>query len=318
MDKKTRLGIIYGVISVFTIGFQPIVANARPAVINPFIYAALTVLTEAITFFPVMMLERRNLRSKNKSGLITNEDLEGILYGYKKNKVLLIYVGLTFGVGQILFFIGYGLSGAINGALAQKSTIFFSLIFGFLILHEKISLTQIIFSILLFTGLILAVTEGSFNLLELNIGVLFLLALSSIWMLAHTMTKPIFTRNEAIPSQMVVIRNAIGALILFAVFFTFFPLEVLKMISNPEFIFWGFAMGATYGTGLYFWYKCMQYIDVNKASILVSPTPIATAIYATFLLGETFTIYHLLGTIIVILSIVMIVLPMNKKNDNKK
>ena len=309
MEKNTRLGLIYGIIAVFTIGFQPIVANARPDIIDPFNYAALTVLSEAILFSPIMILERRKLKVKNKEGLINNEELQSILYGYKKNKVLLIYVGLTFGVGQILFFIGYGISGAINGALAQKSTIFFSLIFGFLILNEKITLPQILFSLLLFFGLILAVTEGSFNLLELNIGVLVLLGLSSIWMLAHTFTKPIFTRKEAIPSQMVVIRNAIGAIILFSVFFIIFPLEVIKMLINPLYIFWGFAMGATYGTGLYFWYKCMQYIDVNKASILVSPTPIATAIYATFLLGEVFTIYHLIGTIIIIFSIIMIVRP---------
>ncbi len=309
MDKKTRLGLLYGIIAVFTIGFQPIVANARPDIIDPFIYAALTVLSEALIFYPIMILERRNIKAKKMKGLITGEELDSILYGYKKNKLLLLYVGFTFGVGQILFFIGYRLSGAINGALAQKSTIFFSLMFGFLILHEKISFRQILFSILLFFGLILAVTEGSFNLLELNIGVLVLLILSSIWMLAHTMTKPIFTKNEAIPSQMVVIRNAIGAIIIFSVYFIFFPIDVIQMLSNPLYIFWGFAMGATYGTGLYFWYKCMQYIDINKASILVSPTPIATALYASLLLGEIFTIFHLIGTIIIIFSIIMIVKP---------
>jgi drug/metabolite transporter (DMT)-like permease len=314
-SKKVNLGIIYGIIAVFTIGFQPIVANARPKIIDPYIFAALTVLTEAMIFSPIMMMERRNIKKKHKEELINTEELNAYLYGYKKNKPLLLYVGLTFGIGQILFFVGYSLAGSISGSIAQKSTVFFALLFGFLILHEKVSKIQVIFSIILFLGLILIATEGSFNLLELNIGVVVLLILSSIWMLAHTFTKPIFDRKEAIPSQMVVIRNSIGAIFLFSAFFIFFPIQIITMLSNPLYIIWGFAMGVTYGTGLFFWYKCMQHIDVNKASILVSPTPIATAIYAVLLLGEIFTIYHLIGTIIVILSIFIIVKPTNKEKE---
>ena len=68
-SKNTKLGIIYGIIAVFTIGFQPIVANARPDIIDPFIYAALTVFFEALVFSPIMFLERKNLRKKYEQRL---------------------------------------------------------------------------------------------------------------------------------------------------------------------------------------------------------------------------------------------------------
>lgn len=298
---------------MFTIGFQPIVANARPSYIDAYFYAVLTVAVEALVFYPIMKFERKKLKQNKELGLIQEEQLESLLFGYRKNKKLLVLVGATFGFGQILFFVGYGLAGSINGSLAQKSTVFFSLLFGAVLLHEKITKTQFLFSALLFFGLILAVTEGSFNLLQLNAGVLILLGLSSFWMLAHTMTKPLFDRKQAIPSQMVVIRNAIGAIILFSTYFIFYPLENILFFTNPFYIFWGFAMGAVYGTGLFFWYKTLQNMDVSIASILVSPTPIATALYATILLGEIFTVFHLIGTIIVIFSIIMIVKPGKKK-----
>ena len=66
-------------------------------------------------------------------------------------------------------------------------------------------------------------------------------------------------------------------------------------------------MGFVYGCGLFCWYKTLTYLDISKASVLVSPTPVITAIFATMLLGETFTVYHLIGTCIVMFSIYMIV-----------
>jgi len=159
----------------------------------------------------------------------------------------------------------------------------------------------------LFLGLILAVTQGAFNLLELNFGVLIIILLSSIWMFVHTLTKKPLDNKETTPIHIVFIRNAIGGIILISTYFLFFPLENVKLFYDPINFFWFFAMGAVYGTGLFFWYKTLVYLDVNKASILVSPTPITTAIYATLLLGEIFTIYHLIGTIIVMVSIIMIV-----------
>lgn len=305
-NTNIRKGLTYGIIAVILIGLQPIVANGRPEFIDPYIYSVLTLFFEALIFCPVMLLQREKYKSKFEDNLINQQEFDLYLYGYKNNKLRLSYVGLTFGVGQILFFLGYGLAGSINGALAQKSTIFFSLLFGVIILKEKITKIQVIFSITLFFGLILAVTEGTFNLLELNVGVIILFALASIWMLAHTLTKPIFDRNEGFPSQIVFIRNIIGAGILFGIFIVILPLQIIEQLSNPIVILWGFFMGATYGVGLFFWYLTLKYLDVSKASIIVSPTPIVTAIFATFFLGEIFTIFHLIGMIIVIASIVII------------
>ena len=68
-------------------------------------------------------------------------------------------------------------------------------------------------------------------------------------------------------------------------------------------------MGAVYGTGLVCWYKTLSYLDISKATTVFASTPIASAIFATFILGEVFSIAHLVGTILIIVSIVMIVTP---------
>ncbi|MHA1294945.1 MAG: EamA family transporter, partial [Promethearchaeota archaeon] len=244
-NENLKKGLIFGVLGVFSIGFQPIVANMRPAILDAYLFAAMTVIFEAIIFFPLMILDRKKIKSDFEKNLISAEDRDSYLNGYKKNIPLLIFIGFAFGVGMILFFVGYGLAGTINGSLAQKSTVFFALLFGFLIMHEKISKLQIIFSLVLFFGLILAVTRGSFNLLELNVGVVVLLLLSLIWMFTHTITKKfILDKKEGTPSEMVFSRNLLGGIILFSTYFIFYPTENVKLFYDPINWFWFFVMGA--------------------------------------------------------------------------
>lgn len=314
-NENLKKGILFGLICIVIVGLQPIIANSRPAALDAFLFAAMTCLIEAILFFPIMLIERRKIKNNHKESIINASELDSLLYGYKNNKILLIYVGITFGVAQILFFVGYELAGAINGSLAQKTTVIFALLFGFLINHEKISKTQVICSIILLFGLILAVTQGNFNILEFNIGVILILFTAMLWMLAHAFTKPIFDKKEATPILMVFIRNAIGGLILITIYFIVFPIERINLFFDPINIIFFIIMGVNYGLGLYCWYNVLTYLGTSKGTAMVSGTPIITIIFAIILLGELFTIYHLLGTLLVIISIIIIVKPKKNQED---
>ena len=310
MSNNIKKGLIFGILGNILVGFQPIVANSRPESIDAYIFAAMTCLVEAAIFIPLMLIEMKLNRIKARKSNIINNYHDSVLKNWKKNLKILLFIGLLFGLNQLLFFIGYKLAGAINGALTQKTTVFFGLIFGYLILKEKITKIQIIFSIILFFGLVIAITQFSFNLenfdLDIILGVLTLLLITCLWMLGHTMTKPVFTRNEVTPIQMVFIRNIISGTILFSTYIIFFPLQNLTVFLDPINNFYFFAMGAVYSLGLFCWYKTLSYLDVSKATILLSPTPIVTALFATFILDEIFTIFHVLGTVIIMVSIIFI------------
>ena len=126
-------------------------------------------------------------------------------------------------------------------------------------------------------------------------------------MLGHTLTKSMFDREEMSPTQMVFVRNVISGIILIITYLVIFPVDNLSIFSNPVNIFFFIAMGVVYGSGLFCWYKTLSYLDVSKATIVISPTPIITSIFASFILGELFTPFHLIGTLLVIISIIMIV-----------
>ncbi len=309
-SENLKKGLIFGTIGVVFVGLQPIVAILRPSAMDAFLFAAMTCLVETTIFFPLMLIEIKK-RNSNKKNEVDDIELRiSILKGWKNNLWLLVFIGIIFGINQVLFFIGYELAGAINGSLTQKTTVFFSLIFGYIILSERITKLQIIFSFVLFLGLSIGITQF-FSLFEINItilyGVLILLLISCLWMFGHTMTKPIFNRNEVTPIQMVFLRNSLSGLILILTYLIFFPIENFKVLFDFDNQVSFILMGAVYGSGLFCWYKTLSYLDVSKASIVFAPTPVTSAIFATIILGELFTIAHLFGTILVIVSIIIIV-----------
>ena len=303
--------MLFGIVGIIFVGFQPIVAISKPSMLNAHISAAMTCLVEAMIFFPLMLIELKKIKKDN---LIHEVNPKSILQGWKNNIGLLIFIGFIFAINQIFFFIGYDMTGAINGSLTQKTTVFFSMILGYVILKEKITKLQLIFSVVLFLGLTIGITQF-FSLIQFSItiliGVIILLIISFLWMIGHTLTKPIFNKKEVTPIQIVFIRNFISGFILLLTYFIFFPIDY-RIWFEPDNIRFFLIMGLVYGSGLVCWYKTLSYLEVSKASTIFAPTPITSAIFASFILGESFTIYHLLGVILVIISIIVIV---NQKTE---
>ena len=312
MEKNTKKGLITGLIGFIFVGLQPIIAILRPKAADAYLSGAMTCIVEMMIFLPIMLIEFKLMNSNNQK--FNNEGNKvkkfHFLRGWRKNFWLFIFIGLLFGLNQILFFIGYDMAGAINGSLTQKTTVFFSLFLGYVLLKERITKRQIVFSILLFLGLAISITQF-FTLIDINlnilIGVGIILAISLMWIFGHTLTKPIFGREEVTPIQMVFIRNIISGGILFLTYLVFFTPD-LRIFIEPGNLLFFFLMGSVYGAGLVCWYKTLSYLDVSKATVVFSPTPITSALFATIILGEVFTLAHLLGTILVIISIVIIVM----------
>ncbi len=304
-----KKGITYGSIGVVLLSLQPVIANARPLIIDPYLFAAITALIEAVIFLPPYLFERRRL-SKNKNPELNRDVIDSLLNGWKRkrNLRLLGIIGVIFSIVPVLMYIGFRIAGAINSVLTFKSEIIFALIFGSIFLQEKrLSKVQIIFCVFLFFGLILAITQASFNLLDFNLGVIILTISVALFTLIHTFTKSGFDRNELFPTQVVFIRNLMSGVILFVVYILIFPIENLRIIIEFENFIFFLLMGIDYGFSLFVWYKTLTYIQIGKASIINSLTPIVTAFFSWIILGEIFTVYHLVGTGIIILSIYFIV-----------
>ena len=156
----------------------------------------------------------------------------------------------------------------------------------------------------------MAVTQGSFNLLGLNIGVLILLLSVILWTQAHAVTKRyIFDKQESTPIQMCFIRNVISGIFLAFTYFIFFPIENVMLLFDSINLLFIILMGITYGLALYCWYKLLSNMGTSKSSVMTSGDIIITIIFAIILLGELLTIYHIIGTGLIIISVIIIVKP---------
>jgi len=298
-DKKYLKGIMFALISLFLVSCQPIVAISRPKVLDVYLFAAMTCIFIALFMLPLVLIERHKLNRQIREDISKSEENTILLNGWKNHKRLLLYLGINFSIAQVLFFLAYEYAGAINGALAQQTLIIFGLLFGFFINHEKVSKTQILFSFILLFGLTFAITQGSFNLLEFNIGVGLMMITTALWMLAHSFTRPILDKDEITATQVVFIRNVLSGIILFSTYFIFYPLSNINLLFDPINVFFFVAIGFFYAFDVLYWYR------------VISPMPILVAFFAYLILGEIFTIYHLIGTLIVIGSIIVIV----RKNE---
>lgn len=303
-----KKGLLYSASGAFLMGLQPVIANARPSSVDAYIFGAITALIEALIFFPIFIIERRKLKSKMRNSP-KQENVSLLLYGWKKknNLILLIIIVIGFSFIPIFLYIGYSLAGSINSALASKSEIIFALIFGYFMLNERISKLQIVFCVILFFGLILAVTQGSLNIIELNLGVILIVFTVGLFTLIHTLTKNSLEKNELFSSQVVFIRNFFSGILLISTYFFFFPLDNVSILLTPINYVYFILNGVDYGFTLFFWYKALTYFQIGKITIIGSLTPIVTAIFSFLLLNEVFTIYHFLGTIIMIFAIIMII-----------
>ena len=309
MDAKLKKGILFGLIGNLFVGFQPIIVKLSPSSLDAFIFAASTCLIEAILFFPIMLIEMRVNRLKGEKSDFKNKI--SFLKTWKNHFWLFIIIGVIFGLNQALFIFGYRLTGPIIGSLLQKTTVFFGLIFGFTILKEKVTKRQILFSIILFIGLAIAIilgqnSQGSFEI-NLILGVFILLFITCLWMYGHTITKPVFNKNEVTPIQMVFVRNILSGIMLIVAYILFFPIGNFSLLAIPINQFFCIIFGVVYAIGLFCWYKTLYYLDVSKATIIFSPTPIVSAIFSTLILRSDYTVFHLIGTILVIVSIYVIV-----------
>ena len=311
-----RKGLINGIITVFLIGLQPVISLSRPSIIDPLTFSTITVTFMAIIFFPIFLIQRLRLKSLAKKE--SSERINSLLSGWKqwRNIRLFLVIGIVFSIVTLLLIVGYDLAGAVNSSLALKSEVIFALLSGYIFLNEKrISKTQAFFCIILFFGLIIAITQGFAELFEFNLGVLIILLAVIIFTITHTFTKSGFDRNEISPIQVVFIRNVLCGIILLSIYFIFFPLEGLITVFEQNYLIYPFAMACDWGFSLLFWYRTLSYISIGKAGVIMSLTPIISAIFSWIILGDDITYFHLIGITIVILSIYMIV---REKNDEKE
>ena len=265
--RQETLGALFAIVGMFIYGLEPVVIKSNPS--NPISFAAFSALV-ASAFLWVKLIVfgeleeiRENPRNLKRAFLVG-------LFG-----TALAYLAYSFGARM---------STAINAALITRSEVLFSFFLSWLFLGERITRRLVGYSAAILVGLIVVILQG--RSMELHLGDFLLLLVPLFWQLGHVIAK----RLPYSPPTIAALRNTFGFLLLF-------PLAIATGLEFSRFVI---AEGLVIAVGQLVWYRSIKLINLSKATAIITPAP-AVAIGLGVLLGESFTIYHAVGFLLITL-----------------
>ncbi|MHA1777083.1 MAG: DMT family transporter [Promethearchaeota archaeon] len=311
-NSSSLKGIIYASIVLIGNGIHPIINNSRPENLDPFIFVLMVTIWEFLIVIPFVIIEKKK---EGAAGLFKYSNQSNP--NKKIFLIKLIIIGTLFTVAGYFYIEGMKQAGSIPSSIALKSSPLYALIIGGLFTHEKISLKQILITIIMLTGLYYLGTKGTWEIGQFSVWFGILLLVPLLWIISHSITKPLLENRLVTPLKIIQIRTGIMiSIYLIISFIIFSPVTIISAISDSSMIIFSFFMGITYFFMHFSWYNSIKNISISYASALVTPSPIITAVLASLLLGESFEQYHLIGLIISLVCLYGLII--TNKSNNKK
>ena len=233
-----------------------------------------------------------------------------IIKDYEKYKNNLPFLILTSILGVTIFnsftYLSLETSMVINSSIMASITPLLIIFFSWAIFKTPTNFMQFFGIILSIIGVLLIISKANLNnLLNLNftIGDLWMLSAVFAWGLYSVLLKKIDSTLSQLATLEVMI--FIGLIFIFPFYF----LEVkngsyLPKDSTEIFMISYVAIFASI-TSFFAWNKGVAILGANKASLFLHLIPVFSSMWAIFFLGENFSLFHLLGTIFIILGIIL-------------
>jgi len=245
-------------------------------------------------FVGALILGLLFLYQKNKSGL--NREL--------KLKILILGLSGVFAFNSLVY-VGLKYTSAINATLINSFNPIVTIYFSWLYLKEKISIKQILGSLVAVVGIMTIESQGSWSVLynlDFNIGDLIIFIDTFIWAIFTVLGKNVMSVLSPLETTTYSILAGLPFLFLAAGW---------EVSQSQISISWPVVSGILYlgvfATVLAFiwYYKGIQLVGVAKSANFYNLIPVYSFFLAVFFLHEQITIYHILGGVFVVLGILI-------------
>ncbi len=285
MEKTEKEGIIFTIITIFLAGSLPIVAKYGVGIINPLFFATSCSLVAGICLFIVTLI-------KGNWKIL-------FLKKYLFYFLIIGFFGIT--LSNILFFYGVTLTSGINSAILLQIEPIYSLFIGYIFLNERITLKQIIFTLVIILGTLTVLYKGNF---KVNWGDYLVLFTPLCWQITHLQSKKLMAKDKNIsPLIIATVRTLYGGVLLFIVNYIW-GVNQFNRLNDTKILFIIFFQGiAGFALQYSVWYEAIKRINLSKATALVCIYPVFSIILAWFVLKEIPVINQLIGLGIIMLGI---------------
>ncbi len=308
--KISSKALLFAFIALVSEGLQPIISNSRPADLDPLFFSWMTVVWELICILPFYLLEQRKRRVIEP----------GILQVDRPRKYWkrLVFVGIAFSASVYLMIVGYAMTGSITGMIIVKTSPFFAMIFGALYLHERISLSQFGFTVVLLAGVYILATKGTFQIEAFSIGVGLLLIVPFLWNLAHAVTKPLLEKHIMTTPETIVVRMILCTAILGVFCLITRGIQDFWQWGSATHVWYMFLMGAVYACLHFTWYKLITTVNLSIATAIMVPTPVVTMIAAFLTASDVLQWYHIVSLLTSFIGLYGIIMLKNRNQPKTK
>ena len=222
----------------------------------------------------------------------------------QKSWVVLVSCGVLMPMGSLMAYLAMAKTVAVNGAIIQSLTPVFIVLLAGVLLIDRINIKQALGLVVAIVGVVGIITRGNPEILfglRLNPGDLLLL-LSACGMAGYTV---VFKRSavKIPPPVFLTILCAIGA-------FFHIPFVAFEMAQGSFMIFNTATVLSIVFVAIFpsllavmFYNQGIKILGPNKASVYMYFMPVITAVLAFLFLGETIAMFHVFGTVLIILGV---------------
>ncbi|WXG42366.1 MAG: DMT family transporter [Candidatus Freyarchaeum deiterrae] len=296
LDTEQK-GVIFAVVEIFISGLYPVITKYGVGFLNPLFFAAISALIGS-GFMIVVLKFRRELRQLFSRELI-------------KYFIPIGFFG-TFATA-VFFFLGSTTTSGINSSILLQVEPLYSLVLSYFILKELIKKKQVALTLLILGGAIVILYNG---VLSINIGVILVIISPLFWQISHLFAKRIFEKTSLY--VVAASRSFYGGILLFAL--TLIPgISQYGFLTDPGILLIFVLQGLTAFVGaIVVWYAVITRINLSKATAIVGVYPIFSVILAWIFLGESVSIYQIIGLAIVVVGILLLSQVRSEKREEKK
>lgn len=217
----------------------------------------------------------------------------------RKELFPLIILGIVGTLSVGIFVFGQQFTTTVNAALLMTSTIVATSLFSFILLKDKLSKRQWIWTVVLFTGLYIGIV--GFNSVNLRTGDLIILGSVLLFGFGNAFSRSIMQRMEKpglVPDIRIVIGGIIATILGIFILRDYTTLIALLPLALVAGLFYYFCMKA--------FAKAVHLLTANEAIILNNSQIFFTSITGVLLLSESYSVEKFIGSLLAIISIYFI------------
>jgi drug/metabolite transporter (DMT)-like permease len=216
----------------------------------------------------------------------------------------LFLVNILGGLGGLLSNAGVKFTTAANAGFLFQIDIALTIIFAWMLLHEKLTRTKITMLLLILTGTFFLTTNG--KLIIPHIGDILIILASSCFAINTILVRKLFKQTIIDPDIASFIRSLASLSLLMSIMLSnpLYPTPIKEIFTVHLFhmqqITYVFLNSIFIVVTLLFLNKTLQTASASYTAMMASVTPILVAILALTFLKETMTIIQLFGAFLII------------------